>query len=370
MKASHLIKQSSQFIGHAIERRTHPERFIVSDTTAYEAIYTDGMMELRYYPPQDNQTFVLDGDPVTPQVAQHRVPVLLVPPLGVYHWIYDLMAERSWVRFLNAKGFQVYLVNWGAPTHDDAHLGIETYVNQWLNEAVKAVQQHSQQAEISLVGYCMGGLLGLLYAGAYDHGQIRNIVTIASPIDFHVGSLRNRMVKRISQLTRRLPLPETLKDAENFHVPGHILARVFKLTNPLAGVVSYIDLVRNLNDRDYVTAHLTTREWFNNMPDYPGATVQQILWDFWLKNRLAQGQITLGETVSDLGTIKSNLLSFAGKSDKIVSIEAARKLMDIVASKDKQFRIVPGGHAGVFAGGKAQEHTWSITANWLAERSD
>lgn len=364
------LQQAVSFVRNAIERRTHPERFIVSDKAPHQLLYSDGLMELRYYPHQDQATFDLDGDAVTPQLRQHRIPVLLVPPLGVYHWVYDLMAERSWVRFLNARGFQVYLVNWGDPSRQHADLAIDTYVNYWLPKAVAEVQAHSRQAQVSLVGYCMGGLLTLLYAGTHDQGQIRNIVTIASPIDFHASHVYGKVLRWVRRSTRGLPVPEVLTDARRFHVPGDMLSVLFQLTNPLAGVMSYFDLVRNLSDRDYVKAHLTTREWFNNMPDYPGATVQQLVYDFGIRNDLADGHMQIGERHCNLGAIGSNLLAIAGASDKIVSVPAARHIMSLATMADKSFKVLPGGHAGVFAGGRAQEHTWVITAQWLASRSD
>ncbi len=369
MATPSFLTRSTRYLRNAVERRLHADKFIVADKTAHQSIFRDGLMELRYYPHQDASSFQLDGETVTPQMQQHAVPVLLVPPLGVFHWVYDLMAERSWVRFLNAQGFQVYLVNWGAPGFKDAHLSLDTYVNRWMSAAVEQVQQHSGQREISLVGYCMGGLMALLYAGAHDHGQIRNIVTIASPVDFHATQI-GLLLGWIKKGVRILPVRALDLDPEKFHVPGDVLAVLFKLTNPFAGVVSYFDLIRNLSDRDYVKAHLTTREWFNNMPDYPGATVQQLVLDFAILNRLAEGRVRIGQHDSDLTGIKSNLLAFAGRSDRIVSIRAAKRLMELVQSKDRTFKVVPGGHAGVFAGGRAQEHTWALTAEWLAQRSD
>lgn len=365
-----LFRQSFNFVRHAIERRTRPERFIVADKTRHDVIYRDGLMELRYYP-HDNQPFELDGETIFPTQHQHRTPILLVPPLGVFHWIYDLMAERSWVRFLNARGFQVYLVNWGAPDRDDAHLSLDVYVNRWMQAAVDHTLQHSGQPQLSLVGYCMGGLIALLHAGTHIDDQIRNIVTIASPIDFHASGGYGKVLQWANRGMRAIPVPKGFQvDPERFHVPGDILSVLFKLTNPFAGVVSYFDLVRNLSDRDYVKAHLTTREWFNNMPDYPGATVQQLVFDFGVFNKLAGGRVRIGGEQCDLTRIRSNVLAFAGESDRIVSINAARRIMDLVASPDRTFMVVPGGHAGVFAGGKAQQHTWALTADWLAQRSD
>lgn len=370
-----LLDSASRFVRHAWERRAHKERFIVSGKTQYQRLCGDDIMEVRYYPHQDVNAFQLDDQVVIPTDARYRVPVLLVPPLGVYGWIYDLMAERSWVRFLNAQGFDVYLVDWGAPQrHHASGLTLENYVNHWMATAVAEVQKHSGQPQISLVGYCMGGLLCLLYAGAHEQGQIKNLVTIASPLDFHASHFYGKFLQFASDGSRKLGLRKASRLAkklapENFHVPGDVLSVLFKLTNPFAGVVSYFDLVRNLSDRDYVKVHLTTHEWFNNMVDYPGATVQRVVLDFCIDNALASGQVKLGERTADLTRIRSNYLAFAGKTDAIVSIRAARKGMELLGSEDKTFKVVPGGHAGVFAGGRAKEHTWALTAQWLAERS-
>ncbi len=370
-----FLGSASRFVRHAWERRAHKERFIVSGKTHYERLCGDDIMEVRYYPHQDVDAFRLDDQVVVPTDKRFGVPLLLVPPLGVYGWIYDLMAERSWVRFLNAQGFDVYLVDWGAPQrHHASELTLENYVNRWMPAAVDAVQKHSGQEQVSLVGYCMGGLLCLLYTGAHDKGQVKNLVTIASPLDFHANHVYGKLFEWTSSGTRKLGVKRaarlTRKIApENFHVPGDVLAVLFKLTNPFAGVVSYFDLVRNLSDRDYVKVHLTTHEWFNNMVDYPGATVQRLVFDFCIGNELASGRIKLGEHMSDLTGIRSKYLAFAGKTDVIVSIRAARKGMELLASTDKTFKVVPGGHAGVFAGGRAKEHTWALTAQWLAERS-
>lgn len=359
-----------RFVRHAWERRAHKERFIVSGKTPFNLILEDDIMQVRYYPHQDSTSFQLDDQMVEPTGVRHRVPVILVPPLGVFGWIYDLMAERSWVRFLNAQGFEVYLIDWGAPERRHANsLSLEQYVNNWMFKAVRAVRDHSGQNEVSLVGYCMGGLLGLMYTGAHGLDHVRNLVTIASPIDFHASHGYGKLMQFTSKGAKRLPVLGKKIDAGTFHIPGETLSVLFKLTNPLGGVMSYLDLVRNLSDREYLTAHLTTKEWFTNMVDYPGATVQRMVFDMALNNRLASGKVRLGDFVADLTSINSNYLAFAGKTDQIVSVRAARKGQELLASKDKTFMVVPGGHAGVFAGGRAKDHTWVHTAEWLARRS-
>jgi polyhydroxyalkanoate synthase len=156
---------------------------------------------------------------------------------------------------------------------------------------------------------------------------------------------------------------------ERFHVDGKTLSWMFKMTNPLGVVSSYVELIRNLADDDYVARYMTMNEWFTNMPDYPGATVQEMMRKMGLYNRMAKGKLKIGNRVADFSSIKSNILAFAGDNDKIVSIAGARAIMSIVGSTDKTFHIVPGGHAGVFTGSKAVHTTWSISKDWLQLRS-
>ena len=89
-----------------------------------------------------------------------------------------------------------------------------------------------------------------------------------------------------------------------------------------------------------------------------------------LANSLARGRIRIGGRSVDFSTIKQDLLAFAGTTDNIVSLRAAREVMNLVGSRDKRFEEVPGGHAGVFSGSKAPDHAWRISADWLATRSD
>jgi polyhydroxyalkanoate synthase len=80
--------------------------------------------------------------------------------------------------------------------------------------------------------------------------------------------------------------------------------------------------------------------------------------------------MNIGSARAEFSRVQCSILAFAGDTDKLVSALSARKVLDIVSSEDKEFCIVPGGHAGVFAGSKAPENTWSISADWLAGRSN
>lgn len=372
MPRAPLFRTGLRAVSHAVERRRHPQRFIRVDKTPWDEIYRDGIMAVRHYtlPPTDTVQVEEQALPIARET--HRVPILLVPALGIHAWTFDIMPTRSMVRYLMARGFDVYLLDWGQPSHSDREITLDTYVNQWLPAAVEAVRSHAEAEEISLLGYCMGGLLCLMYMGAHD-APVRNLITIASPVNFHksgpygkvLGLLSIPAMKMHDWFRMRLePL-----DTQLFHVPGELLSLGFKMTNPPGVVQSYIDLVRNIGDREYITDYMTMGQWFNDMVDYPGGTVREVIEKMLIANGLAGGRIRIGERESDLSRIRCSLLAFAGATDRIVSISAAKDVMRVTGCTDKRFEVVPGGHAGVFAGGKAPDHTWRITADWLAERS-
>ena len=62
-------------------------------------------------------------------------------------------------------------------------------------------------------------------------------------------------------------------------------------------------------------------------------------------------------------------MAFAGKDDKIVPYASAHKIMDVIGSRTKEFRVVPGGHVGIIIGNQAPESLWKLSADWLGARS-
>src|SRR5690606_3753912 len=79
----------------------------------------------------------VDGEPVPVADGVARTPLLLVPALGIHAWTFDIMPNRSMVRYLMARGFEVYLLDWGRPSASHRELRLDTYVNDWLPAAVR-----------------------------------------------------------------------------------------------------------------------------------------------------------------------------------------------------------------------------------------
>lgn len=371
-RARQFADTSSAFVNNLVQRRTNKQKYLLQDTAAYDVILRDGLMSVRHYHPLTEPEVIIEGQVQPVSRARHRIPLVLVPPLGVFAWIFDLMADRSLVRYLLAHGYDVYLIDWGNPGRDDRFLTLDTYVGYWFPLAMAKIRAHSGSAQQSLLGYCMGGLLALFYLAHSGDKDVVNLVTIASPIDTHKapsGKVSALLEKPFNLVRRTTGFRLDSLDERLFHIPGPVLSVLFKLTNPIGTVSSYLELLRNMADDDYVARYMTMNEWFTNMPDYPGGTVQEVMRGIGIYNRMAHGEIRIGARRARLADVTCNLLAFAGDSDMIVSAPAAEAILDVVSSRDKSFHIVPGGHAGVFTGGKAAHTTWAISAGWLSTRS-
>lgn len=153
------------------------------------------------------------------------------------------------------------------------------------------------------------------------------------------------------------------------HVPGWLNSLAFKLTSPMGSLINYWELLVNLWDREFVINHTTVSRWFNDMVDYPGQTTKDMVVRMMLQNQMASGSMQLGTTKAEFSYVDCALLAVAGENDKLVSPRAAHHLLGVVKSSDKEFCVVPGGHAGVLAGSKAPDSTWGVSAQWLASRS-
>lgn len=369
-----LNERVAQVANNAFDRIFMPGTMVQSGQTPHEVIHTYGITSVRYYPPLEEEEIELaDGTKMRVQGEAHGVPLVFVPPLAARPTIFDLMPNRSLVKYFVARGFRVYLIDWGEPGLEQAHYGLSDYVSDFMPEALKRIREHAQVQELSLFGWCLGGLFCLMYAGISHDAHLRNLITVASPIDTSEGDIMGRLTAALmkpAEMVRKFT-SFRLHDLapEKLTVPGWVNSLMFKLTNPIGSVTTYWDLVLRMWDREFVESHTTTSSFLNNMLAYPGRLIQDMFVKFSIDNDLSRGRIELDGKTADFGRILSSVLIFAGETDTLVTPDAAKKSLELVASEDKQYRVAPGGHMGVLAGGKAQSAVWAVSAEWLAQRS-
>ena len=148
--------------------------------------------------------------------APYAEPVLFCYALINRPYILDLQPDKSVVRHYLARGFDVYMIDWGVPSDGDRLLTLEHYVCGFLKEAVEFVLRERVAQDLHLLGYCMGGTMSALFAALYP-ALVKTLTLLAAPIDFggresllnlwtdRAVLRRRRLHRHVRQLSRLVP---------------------------------------------------------------------------------------------------------------------------------------------------------------------
>jgi polyhydroxyalkanoate synthase len=89
------------------------------------------------------------------------------------------------------------------------------------------------------------------------------------------------------------------------------------------------------------------------------------MWD----NKLFNRTMSVGGRKADISGIKVPILHAVAEHDHIVPYDAAKHLIQMVGSSDKQEVMLKGGHVSLVAGANAIKRLWPKLDSWLGERS-
>ncbi len=348
------------------------DELVLAERTPYEEIFREDITCVRHYLPLTEAHIEVQGEIVPVARETYAIPLVLVAPLAATMRIYDLFPDRSLVKYLLARGFDVYLVDWGRPEprHDQQHLA--DFFADLLPRAIAAVRAHSGKQKLSLHGWSFGGLFATCYTALGD-ADIENLVLVGAPCDYHANGELGKQYQRLSRSMKRLEKLTGFRVHQThqrlWRSPGWANSLAFKVISPVATVQGYADLLRHLHDRDYVAAHATNAAFLDDMTAYPGGVVQDMAQYLFVDNCLARGELPMADSRANWRDVHANLLAVVGKDDSIVMPRAGAPLLDLVSSRDRTLLEVPGGHMGILGGSRAPATIWKPVADWLAARS-
>jgi polyhydroxyalkanoate synthase len=284
------------------------------------------------------------------------VPVLLCYGLIGRWTMTDLQDDRSLVRNLLNLGIDLYVVDWGNPSRADRYLTLDDYITGYLGDCVSEIARRAGMAKVNLLGICEGGVFTTAYAAL--HPETVNTLTLAiTPIDFHADTVENRVGHGFINLwVRSLTADDVdrLIDA-NGNLPGEFMGAVFNLMTPMRSMLKYNwDLLEVVDDQKRLLNWLRMEKWIADRPDHPGEAAKQWLKDLYQQNKLVCNEWELDGRRVDLGAITMPVLNVYAKDDHIIPPATSRALGSKVHSSDYQELGLPGGHVGVFVGGKSQ----------------
>jgi len=289
-------------------------------------------------------------------------PVVLVHSLVSRSFILDLRPGNSLVEFLRDFGFDVYLVDWGVPDELDAENTLETYVDEYLPLAVGAVLEQSGCSEVTLDGYCLGGVLALLYTAGHAAAPVRNLVTMATPVDM---AAMGAMVALIRE--GRLD-PDDLVD-ETGNVPPDKLLNGFRMLAPTDQVVQYVNVWQHLSNDEFLRGHRAMAAWAHGHIPFPGAAFRQIVQLMVRDNSLADGRLALGGRVVQLSDVRCDVLNVIAEGDTVVPPAAVEPLARLIGDGRVDELRVAAGHIAFAAGRQARTVTLPRLAAWIAAHS-
>src|SRR5207247_2008153 len=138
--------------------------------TPKDVVYSRGTLSLYHYRPQRDEVY--------------RVPVVIVMSLVSRSYILDLVPGQSFIQFLLERGFDVDMIDCGVPRPEDKRLRLEDYTLDFMPDCVNRIFADSGERDVSMIGYCMGGLLAVIYAALHAGGPLKNLACFTTPVNF------------------------------------------------------------------------------------------------------------------------------------------------------------------------------------------
>jgi polyhydroxyalkanoate synthase subunit PhaC len=291
-----------------------------------------------------------------------RPPVLIVHSLVSKSYILDLLPGTSMVRYLLGEGFDMFLLDWEPADPADAENTFETYVDGYAADAVGEVLDETGAEEVTLIGYCFGGVLTLLLAAAHPQLPIRAMMALATPCDYREMGFMSNVFRE-----RRLNADDVID--ETGLVPARALDEGFQSLKPTDYVVQRVNLFENLWNDEFVEGFLAIAQWARDQVPFPGALFRQTVDRLIRANALCAGVVPYGRGEIRLADITCPLLNAFADQDTITPAASAELLTRLVGSEDVRELRLESGHIGFVAGRQAAKVARPQIREWLASHS-
>lgn len=291
---------------------------------------------------------------------RYRPPLLIVFSVVSRAYILDLMPGNSFIENLLAGGFDVYLLEWGEADERDALNGFEYYVDGAIPAAIREVCTRSRVDEVSILGYCFGGVLTLLHGAHHPNAPIRSHTVTACPVDF------TQMPPALASIGD--DVDAVLGDDGN--VPADVVFSAFRSLKPTADITGYVDLLDKLWSDDYVKAYQSMNGWASDHVPLAGELARQMSTMLMRDNGFVEDNLVLGGDRVSLSSITVPFLAVLGEKDHIVPAAAASPVMDLVGSEQKTELRLKGGHVGLVVGRTAAKTTVPTIIDFLQKQSE
>jgi poly(3-hydroxyalkanoate) synthetase len=283
-------------------------------------------------------------------------PVFVVPSLVNRAYILDLLPDHSMLRHLAAHGLRPLLLDWGTPGELERGFSLSDYIAGRLERALAVAVAHAGGAAMTMVGYCMGGLMAIAAAERQPH-FVSRLALLAVPWDFWAADQ-----KQAQSLAALLPMLEpTLALQGALSVDA--LQMLFSLLDPGSVGDKYRDFGRQDQSSARAQMFVALEDWLNDGVPLAAAVARETLAGWYGANTPAAGSWrVLGLPVTP-SRLRLPCFVAAPARDRIVPPESAQALANAIAGAE--LHLPAAGHIGMVAGSHAKSALWEPLAAWL-----
>jgi polyhydroxyalkanoate synthase len=281
-------------------------------------------------------------------------------------YILDLRPGHSFVEFMLQHGYDVYLLDWGAPGIEDKNLKFDDYTLEYMPRAIRRMKEVSGSSEFSLLGWCIGAILTTIYSALRPDDGLRNLILLTAPLDF----------SKKESITFARWVDERYFDIDKVlgmfgNMPPEMIEYGAKALKPVENYIgNYLRLWDNLDNPQVIDAWHAMNTWVTDNISLAGGAFRQLVVDLYRNDRLMQGTLVIRGQQVDLSRLRANLLTVIADADHITPPCQSESVLAKVGSTDKTALRIPGGHIGIMAGSGASKRTWPQIDQWLAQRSE
>lgn len=291
---------------------------------------------------------------------KHKTPLLIVYSLINRHYILDLLPNVSVIKNLQGQGFDIYATDWGTPKSFDKDLSVETYAEEYVENAVNKIKEITNSDKVSLLGYCWGGLFALIYTYAHQE-NVKNLILHATPVDI------DKEKTIIENWTAHLNADNLVDTFGN--IPGWLLNLAFLIRNPVEAILKYPRYFSEPRSIDEIMQFFAIEMWLYDSRDIIGEVYREIVDQVYRKNLFIKNKMKVGSNILNLKNITIPLLDIVGTRDDLVPPSASTSVINAVGSTDKKLIEFPTGHVGLCISNRAHEKLWPEVGSWIAQRS-
>ena len=281
--------------------------------------------------------------------------VLVVPSLINRYYVLDLLPEQSFLRHLAEAGLRPFVIDWGEPGAAEREFTLTDYIAGPLDRAMAKVCEMAG-GPIAILGYCMGGLLGLALALRRPADTAR-LALLATPWDFHAE--RAAQAGMLGQMAAWLPQFISGSDP----LPVSVIQTLFLALDPFLAERKFLRFGALDQAGAAARAFVALEDWINDGVPLARKVAVECLQAWYGDNVPARGAWQVGGRPVRPDDLGAPTLVVLPRRDHIVPPRSAAPLAEAIPQAE--VLNPPFGHIGMMASSEAPETVWQPIAQWL-----